>query len=69
MKVKHVTDLAKTIIDLVEFHELDTVDSKAAEVLADAKLIVANEGLLPENAELADWLETVRQDNINPLAP
>lgn len=69
MKVKHVNDLAQTIIDLVEFHELDSVDSKAAEVLADAKLIVANEGILPEDTDLAEWLETVRQENSNPLAP
>mgnify|MGYP001820872234 CR=1 FL=1 len=57
-------ELIKDMADLVRFHELATVDSRAVELLQRAEDLGVTED---EESEHSEWLEAVRQENLHPL--
>lgn len=59
-------NLINELVKLIEFHELAAVDSRAAELLEEARKIPVD---APVDTEFADHLELIRKDNISPLAP
>jgi len=58
--------LIEEMVKLIEFHELAEVDSKAAELLEQAKNLKHDD---PVDTEFADHIEQIRQENISPLLP
>jgi hypothetical protein len=67
MNCEDVNDLVKDMAKLIRFHELESIDSRAVELLVKAAEI---EDVEPVDEEkLDEWLEAVRVDNLNPLAP
>ena len=67
MNCEEVNNLVKDMAALIRFHELESVDSRAVELLIKAQDI---EDVDPvANSEMDEWLETVRAENVNPLAP
>lgn len=62
MNCKQINQLVKDMATLIKFHELETVDSRAVELLIQASE-VENQPLLSEN-ELDSWLEEIRVANM-----
>ena len=65
MKVEDTKQLVRDLAALVRFHELDTVDSRAVELLHQASEI-ENTPLVNES-ELDEWIEEVRVANMHEL--
>ena len=61
MNYIEINKLVKDLADLARFHELETVDSKAAELLELADSIP---DVTIDEEETGVWIETIRQANL-----
>jgi len=55
-------ELINAMVELIDFHELDTVDSRAVELKLRAKALKEK-----DNSSLYEWIESVRQANMHEL--
>jgi hypothetical protein len=67
MNCEEVNELVKDMAKLIRFHELESIDSRAVELLIKAAELEDVEPVDEENID--EWLKEVRAANINPLAP
>ena len=61
MKKEILTKILGELAEVVKFHELDTVDSKAAELLAQLEDIEADDD---DEVAMTDFIEVIRQANM-----
>jgi len=71
MSIERLTKLCQELADVVRFHELDTVDSMAAELIHQVDALSQSEAEvnievgIPEDTEsMEEFIETVRQANM-----
>jgi len=62
MSIEHLTKLVGELAEVILFHELDTVDSKAAELLAQVKEV--HKELVINDNSMDEWFEELRQENM-----
>lgn len=55
-------ELLDAFVELIDFHELDTLDSRAVELKLRAKALKEK-----DNSALNEWIEEVRQANMHEL--
>ncbi len=63
MNCTEINELVKELADVVRFHELEAVDSKAAELLTTVDRLF-EEIEADEAEDLEEWFETARQENM-----
>lgn len=61
MKKEVLLKLVGQLAEVVKFHELETVDSKAAELLEDVENLAVGED---DEVEMTDFIEVIRQANM-----
>ncbi len=61
MSIEHLTKLVHELVLVIEFHELEAVDSRAAELIEQAELI--SQGTVSDE-EMEDWFESIRVANM-----
>lgn len=66
MKTEEMKQLIKEFTELVKFHELEAVDSKAVELLWRASGVKGD--VIEIDTEFKDHLEIIRQANMHELA-
>lgn len=67
MNCTEINELVKELACVVRFHELETVDLKAAELLEQVDILFEEigESSIPEDTEsMNEWYESIRQANM-----
>ena len=65
--IEELESLVDAFAELTKFHELATVDSRAAELLMHAHELAGIEGPDPDGELLKQWLEELRIANSHEL--
>lgn len=70
MSIEELTKLCQELAEVIRFHELETVDSRAAELLEQIDTIddipedSEDLSILEDTESTDEWIESIRQANI-----
>ena len=63
MNCEEINELVKELAGVIRFHELETVDSKAAELLEQVDTLFEDISYA-DDEDMDEWRETGRQENM-----
>lgn len=67
MNCTEINELVKELAGVIKFHELEAVDSKAAELLEQVDILfeeIDEVGIAEDTESNEEWIESIRQANL-----